>query len=155
MDAPLWTILPFLGLAFLASITGAVFKPGVWYEKLDKPGWTPPDWLFPVAWLVLYIMMAVAAWRIWDFAGIGIPLYVWGIQLVLNAGWSAVFFGLRSPMLCLFEVFALWLAVAATIFTFATVDMFSAALLIPYLVWVSFAAALNLSIVRRRLGAVA
>jgi hypothetical protein len=73
MDAPLWTILPFLGLAFLASITGAVFKPGVWYEKLDKPGWTPPDWLFPVAWLVLYIMMAVAAWLIWDFAGIGIP----------------------------------------------------------------------------------
>lgn len=153
MDAPLWTILPLLALVFLASLSGAYFRPGTWYKKLDKPSWTPPDWLFPVAWLVLYIMMAVAAWRIWDFAGFGIPLYVWGVQLVLNALWSAVFFGLRSPLLGLVEVSALWLSVAATIFTFATVDLFSAALLLPYLVWVSFAAALNGAIVRRRLGA--
>ncbi len=155
MDAPLWTLTPFLGLAFLASLTGAFFRPGTWYKKLDKPGWTPPDWLFPVAWLILYIMMAIAAWRVWDFAGLGIPIYVWGAQLVLNAGWSAVFFGLRSPMLGLIEVSALWLAVAATIFTFATVDMLSAALLLPYLAWVSFAAVLNAAIVRRRLGATA
>ena len=155
MDAPLWTILPFLALVFLASLSGACFRPGTWYKKLDKPSWTPPDWLFPVAWLVLYIMRAVAAWRIWDFAGFGISLYMWGVQLVLNALWSAVFFGLRSPLLGLVEVSALWLSVAATIFTFATVDLFSAALLLPYLVWVSFAAALNGAIVRRRLGAAA
>ncbi len=152
MDAPLWTIAPFLALVFLASLTGAIFRPGTWYEKLEKPAWTPPDWLFPVAWLILYIMMAVAAWRIWDFAGLDIHIYIWGIQLALNALWSAIFFGLRSPMLGFVEVVALWLSVAATIFVFATVDLLSAALLLPYLVWVTFAAALNLAIVGRRLG---
>ncbi len=152
MDAPFWTITPFLGLVFLASLTGAIFRPGVWYGKLDKPDWTPPDWLFPVAWLVLYIMMAVAAWRVWDFAGLDIHIWTWGVQLALNALWSVVFFGLRSPMLGFVEVIALWLAVAATIFVFATVDLLSAALLVPYLIWVSFAAALNLAIVGRRLG---
>lgn len=152
MDAPFWTLLPFLGLVFVASLSGAIFRPGTWYEKLDKPLWTPPDWSFPVAWLGLYILMAVAAWRVWNFAGLDIHIAVWGIQLVLNALWSAIFFGLRSPMLGFVEVVLLWLAVAATIFVFATVDVLSAAMLLPYLAWVSFAAALNLAIVGRRLG---
>ena len=152
MDAPFWTLLPFLGLVFVASLSGAIFRPGTWYEKLEKPSWTPPDWLFPVAWLGLYILMAVAAWRVWHFAGLDIHIAFWGVQLVLNAMWSAIFFGLRSPMLGFVEVVLLWLAVAATIFMFATVDLVSAAMLLPYLAWVSFAAALNLAIVRRRLG---
>lgn len=154
MDAPLWTFLPFLGLVIAASVTGAVFRPGVWYERLDKPAWTPPDWLFPVAWFVLYILMAYGAWRVWAHAGIGPAVGLWGLQLVLNAGWSVVFFGIRSPLLALFEVSALWLAIAATIIAFAAVDAVAAGVLIPYLVWVSFAAALNLAIVRRRHGAV-
>lgn len=150
IDAPLWTILPFLGLVFLASITGGVFRPGQWYKDLAKPSWTPPDWLFPLAWGLLYVAMAYAAWRIWDLAGFGPALIIWGVQLVLNAGWSAVFFGMRKPGLALAELCALWLAVAANIYAFVQIDEIAAWLLAPYIIWVSFAAVLNLEIVRLR-----
>jgi benzodiazapine receptor len=149
-DAPLWTIAPFLGLVFLASMTGALFRPGEWYKRLAKPSWTPPNWLFPLAWGVLYVVMAYAAWRVWAEAGVGLALGLWGLQLILNAGWSAVFFGLRKPGLAALEVAALWLAVAGTVIAFAGVDVIAAWLLSPYLVWVSFAAVLNLEIVRLR-----
>jgi len=152
-NAPLWTLLPFLGLVFLASITGAVFRPGEWYRRLDKPRWTPPDFLFPVAWGLLYVLMAYAAWRVWSVAGLGAPLAIWLLQLALNAGWSAVFFGLRRPGLAFVELVGLWLAIAATIAAFAPIDALSAWLMAPYLAWVSFAAALNLEIVRRRAAA--
>lgn len=154
MDAPLWTLGPFLGLVFLTSLSGAFFRPGSWYIHLEKPPWTPPDWLFPIAWAVLYLTIAVAGWRIWDFMGFGLPLAIWGVHLLLNAAWSAIFFGLRSPLLALIEVLALWLCVVAMIVTFAMVDLNTALILVPYLAWVSFAAALNLAIVRRRLGVV-
>ena len=154
-DAPLWTILPFLGLVFLASLTGALFRPGAWYKQLEKPQWTPPDWLFPIAWGLLYVLMAYAAWRVWDVAGLGAALVVWGVQLALNAGWSAVFFGMRKPGLALVELLALWLAVALTIYAFAQIDAIAAWLLAPYIVWVSFAAVLNLEIVRLRREALA
>ena len=149
-DAPIWTLAPFLGLVFLASLTGAVFKPGQWYKQLDKPAWTPPDWLFPVAWGLLYVLMAYAAWRVWDVAGFGLAITLWGVQLALNAGWSAVFFGLRKPGLAFLELAALWFAVAGTIGAFAEIDALAAWLLAPYIVWVTFAAVLNLEIVRRR-----
>jgi benzodiazapine receptor len=149
-DAPLWTIAPFLGLVFLASMTGALFRPGEWYKRLAKPSWTPPNWLFPLAWGALYVVMAYAAWRVWAEAGVGLALGLWGLQLILNAGWSAVFFGLRKPGLAALEVAALWLAVAGTVIAFAGVDVIAAWLLSPYLVWVSFAAVLNLEIVRLR-----
>jgi len=152
-EAPLWTILPFLGLVFLAFVTGAVFRPGDWYKQLDKPPWTPPDVLFPLAWGLLYVLMAYAAWRIWSIAGLGPALALWGAQLVLNAGWSAVFFGLRNPGLALFELGLLWLTLAATIYAFAQIDLIAAALLLPYIAWVSFAGVLNLSIVRRQAAA--
>lgn len=154
MDAPWWTFGPFLGLVFLTSLTGAIFRPGSWYAHLEKPSWTPPDWLFPVAWAGLYLTIAIAGWRIWDFMGVGLPLVIWAFQLILNAAWSAIFFGLRSPLLALVEVLALWLSIVAMIITFAMVDLNTGLLLLPYLAWVSFAAALNLAIVRRRLGVV-
>lgn len=149
-EAPLWTLLPFLGLVFLASLTGALFRPGEWYKQLSKPSWTPPDWLFPVAWGLLYVLMAYAAWRVWADAGLGLAIGLWGVQLVLNAGWSAVFFGLKRPGLAFIELAALWLAVAGTIGAFAEIDPLAAWLLFPYLAWVTFAAVLNLEIVRRR-----
>lgn len=152
-DAPLWTLVPFLGLVFLASITGAVFRPGDWYRRLDKPGWTPPDFLFPLAWGLLYVLMAYAAWRVWAAAGLGLALGLWGLQLVLNAGWSAVFFGLKRPSVAFVELIGLWLAIAATIVAFVNIDGIAAWLMAPYLAWVSFAAALNLEIVRRRAAA--
>lgn len=149
-DAPLWTILPFIALVFLTSLSGAVFKPGDWYKSLDKPDWTPPNWLFPVVWGCLYVLIAYAAWRVWDISGFGLALMVWGLQLVLNAGWSAVFFGMRKPGLAMVELTGLWLSVAATIYIFLAIDVIAGALLIPYIIWVSIAAALNFEIVRRR-----
>jgi len=150
MDAPFWTALPFLGLVLLASSTGAIFKPGVWYRELNKPSWTPPDWLFPVAWAALFVMMAYAAWRVWQLDGIGLPLVLWGVQLCLNTLWSAVFFGMKRLGLALIELMAMWVAIAATVIAFAQIDLLAAALLAPYLVWVSFAGALNFSIMRRQ-----
>lgn len=150
VDAPLWTFAPFLGLVFLASLTGGVFRPDEWYRSLAKPSWTPPDWLFPVVWGLLYVLMAYAAWRVWDVAGLGLALYVWGGQLVLNAGWSVVFFGLKSPSLALAELVALWFGVAATIWLFAPLDPVAAAVLVPYIAWVSLAGLLNFEIIRLR-----
>lgn len=150
MDAPFWTSIPFLVLVILASGTGAIFKPDAWYRDLDKPGWTPPDWVFPVVWAVLYVLMAYAAWRVWDLDGLGLPLVLWGLQLGLNALWSAVFFGMKRVRLAFIELVALWLAVAATLIAFAQIDPLSGLLLLPYIVWVTIAAALNFSIMRRQ-----
>lgn len=150
MDAPFWTSIPFLVLVILASGTGAIFKPDAWYRDLDKPGWTPPDWVFPVVWAALYVLMAYAAWRVWDLDGLGLPLVLWGLQLGLNALWSAVFFGMKRVRLAFIELVALWLAVAATLIAFAQIDPLSGLLLLPYIVWVTIAAALNFSIMRRQ-----
>jgi benzodiazapine receptor len=150
IDAPLWTILPFLGVVFLASMTGAIFRPGQWYDDLRKPSWTPPGFVFPLVWGVLYVAMAYAAWRIWDLEGFHPALAVWALQLALNALWSAVFFGMRRPALALAEVACLWLAVAANLYVFAQIDAIAGWLLAPYLVWVTIAATLNLEIVRLR-----
>lgn len=149
-DAPLWTLGPFIGLVFVAALSGAVFKPDQWYRDLDKPGWTPPDWVFPVVWTVLYVAMAYAAWRVWDIAGLGLAMVAWGVQLALNAGWSAVFFGMRRLDLALLEAFSLWIAVAFTLYAFGLVDVLAAALFVPYLAWVTLATLLNLSILRRQ-----
>lgn len=142
----------FLLTCFAASLTGALFRPGDWYESLDRPAWRPPNWLFAPAWAVLYVMIAVAAWLVWraaGFGGGGTALAVWAGSLLLNAAWSAVFFGLRRPDLAFAELVALWLSIAATIYVFAPIDATAAWLLVPYLCWVTFAGALNLSIARR------
>lgn len=151
----------FAFLALAAASTGAIFQPGTWYEELAKPRWTPPKWLFPVAWSVLYAMIAISAWLVWrdaPFALAALPLIVWVIQLALNAAWSWIFFGLRRIGLALAELVLLWLAIAATIMMFAPLSTLAALLLVPYLIWVSFAGALNLAILRlnhgRRLAAV-
>lgn len=148
----LWSLAPFLVLVFAAASTGALFRPGEWYARLDKPNWTPPGWLFGPVWLVLYVAMAVAAWRIVSIAGwtsAAGPLALWLAQLVLNAAWSWIFFGLRRPRLALIEMAALFVAIAATVVAFASVDALAAWLLAPYLAWVAFAFALNAAIAMR------
>jgi len=143
-----------LGLAgfFLACLaagaSGAIWSPGAWYERLRKPAWRPPNWLFPPAWAVLYAMMAVAAWLVWRRVGLGPALLPWFVQLGLNFAWSWLFFGLRRPGWALAELALLWLALLWTIAAFAPVHPIAAWLLAPYLAWVSFAGALNLSILR-------
>ena len=129
--------------------SGAVFKPGQWYETLAKPWWRPPNWLFPVAWTALYACIAAAGWLVWKtagFAGASTALAVYAIQLVFNAAWSGLFFGLHRIDLAFAELVLLWLSIVATVALFAPVSLLAAQLLLPYLVWVTFAGALNLSI---------
>lgn len=146
------TLLGFVAANFAAAMSGAVFKPGPWYDRLSKPAWNPPDWLFPIAWTILYAMIAVAGWLAWEaaggFAGAPWAFVFYALQLALNAGWSAVFFGMRRPDLALIEVAALWAAIVATVVAFAGVSAAAAWLMTPYLLWVSFAARLNHKIVR-------
>lgn len=131
------------GVATSASVTS-------WYPGLDKPVWTPPSWLFGPMWTLLYAMMAVAAWLVWKVAG-GIagakgPLAIFSTQLLLNAAWSILFFGFRSPGLALLDIGLLWAAILATTAAFRRVAPVAGMLLVPYLLWVTFAAALNLAI---------
>jgi len=143
-----------LGLSLGTGLVGSLATASsvaTWYPALDKPSWTPPDWLFGPVWTLLYMMMGVAAWLVWRGAASGrarLPLLLFALQLLLNACWSLLFFGLRSPGLALIEIVLLWLAIAATLWAFARVRAWAALLLAPYLAWVTFAAALNLEIWR-------
>ncbi len=145
-------ILPFLGFlgaCFVAASSGAIFKPGTWYEGLAKPWWRPPNWLFGPAWGVLYISIAVAGWMVWreaGFVGAGAAIAVWGGLLVLNFFWSAFFFGLRRPDWAMGELVLLWLSILATILIFHPILPSAAWLLVPYLCWVTFAGYLNFTI---------
>lgn len=136
----------FLVLSFAAAAFGAQFAPGAWYDQLDKPSFNPPSWVFGPVWTVLYVLIAVAAWLVWDRraeAAVALPLAAWGVQLVLNALWSWLFFGLERPGLAFAEILVLWLAILATVVLFWRLRPVAGALLIPYLAWVSFAAVLN------------
>ncbi|WP_226381670.1 TspO/MBR family protein [Falsiroseomonas ponticola] len=145
-------LLGFFAACFAAACTGAVFKPGEWYDRLDRPNWLPPDWAFPVAWSLLYIMIAVAAWLVWRVEGFQLALGIWAVQLVLNALWSVLFFGVRRLGLALAEALALWASILACIVTFAPVSATAAWLMVPYLAWVTFACVLNWSMWRRNPG---
>jgi benzodiazapine receptor len=138
----------FLAACAAAGMTGGLFPPGQWYRGLTKPSWTPPDWLFPVAWSVLYLCMAGAGARIAMAEGNGIAMAFWSLQIALNALWTPVFFGLRRIKLGLYVLVALWLSVAGSIVAFAQVDSFAALLFVPYILWVTIAGALNASVWR-------
>jgi len=144
-------LLGFIGANFLAALSGALFKPGEWYRGLTKPSWNPPNWAFAPAWTVFYLLNAVAGWLVWreaGLAGAALPLAVYAVQLLLNAGWSAVFFGMRRPDWAFLEVIGLWLSILATIVVFLPISQTAGLILLPYLAWVSFAAFLNLTIWR-------
>ena len=131
-----------LGISALGgAITAGPVK--TWYPALAKPAITPPDITFPIVWTLLFLMMAIAAWRVWRRTGWGVALALFGVQLGLNLGWSALFFGAQRIGLALIEIAVLWLAIAATARSFARYDRWAAILLLPYLVWVSYAALLN------------
>lgn len=144
-------LLGFVLACVLVASSGAVFRPGDWYERLRKPWWRPPNWLFAPAWTLLYIMIAISGWLVWrkvGFAGAAVPLALYGVQLLLNAAWSGFFFGLRRMDLALVDVALLWLSILGLIVLFARIDSLAAWLLVPYLAWVSFAAFLNFTMLR-------
>jgi translocator protein len=123
----------------------------VWYANLRKPAWTPPNWLFGPVWTALYLAMAIAAWMVWrrtGWEGSNGALWLFVIQLALNLSWSFIFFKFHSPPWAFVEIVVLWIMIAATIAKFAGISRASAILLAPYLVWVTYAAALNFAVWR-------
>jgi benzodiazapine receptor len=143
----------FMGLCLIvAGIGGAATVSSVnsWYPYLHKPPFNPPNWVFGPVWTVLYILMAVAAWRVWrrQAPGRSAALALWGVQLTLNLGWSLIFFGLHAPALALVELALLLAAVAASTIAFARQDLAAAGLLVPYFCWGAFAFVLNFEIWR-------
>jgi translocator protein len=151
-DRRKWPALgAFILACYSAAAIGGLFMPGEWYAQLAKPEWTPPDWVFAPVWTVLYTVMAVAGWLVWRTRGLGgaqQAFTFFGAQLILNAAWSWIFFGRQQPGLAAIEIVMLWVAIAATIVAFWRIRPMAGALLLPYLAWVSFAAALNFAIWR-------
>lgn len=138
----------FLAACFAAGSTGGLFSPGEWYDRLKKPWWTPPNWLFPVAWTLLYVCMAAAGARVAVSPDNGIAMAFWALQIALNGLWTPVFFGLKKMRLGLFVLSGLWVSVAASVVALWQVDMIAGLLFLPYLAWVSVAGALNASVLR-------
>lgn len=142
-------LVGWLVITFAAAGVGSLFLPGEWYLQLAKPRWTPPNWVFGPVWSILYALMAVAAWLVWKRKGLSgaiLPLVFFIVQLVLNAMWSWLFFGLKNPGLAFGEIIVLWLVILLTLIAFCRQTPFAGALLLPYLAWVSFAVILNFSI---------
>jgi translocator protein len=139
----LWLLLPLLAGAF-----GSQFQPGAWYAALEKPSWNPPSWVFGPVWTVLYIMMGVAAWLVWDRyrSAARAALAVFVVQVVFNGLWSYLFFGLQSPALAFAGIVILWSLIVTTLVLFWRARTVAGVLLLPYLAWVSFAAVLNFTI---------
>lgn len=139
----------FVLLVIVVASVGAMFKPGIWYESLVKPAWTPPNWIFPIAWAILYLMIALSGWLAWRTAGFttaGFAFVFYFLQLLFNAAWSWLFFGLQRMELAFIDIVLLWLTIVANIITFHSIHPLASYLLIPYLAWVSYAAALNFSV---------
>ena len=146
-----FVLLGFIAACFFAALTGALFRPGDWYERLIKPAWRPPNRLFAPVWTVLYFTIAISGWLVWreaGFAGAALPLAIYALQLVLNAAWTPLFFGLHRPDLGFIDIVLVWLSIIATIAFFFPIDAAAALLLLPYLAWVTFAAALNFAVWR-------
>lgn len=141
-----------LAACVAAGTTGSVFPPGRWYSALEKPPWTPPNWLFPVAWTVLYVLMSAAPALVVGQPGAGQALAFWSLQIALNTLWTPIFFGLRRMGMAMGVLVALWLAVVATAIAHYLIDPLAGLLLVPYIAWVSVAAALNYSVWRRNPG---
>ena len=142
------SLLVFLVVCYAAAAAGGVATAlgrGNWYESLHKPDWTPPDWVFSPVWTALYGTMAVAAWLVWDRRhGEAFPaLKLFAYQLGLNVLWSILFFGLRSPDAAAANIVVLWLLIGATTAAFFRIHRAAAYLMVPYWIWVTFAAALN------------
>jgi len=142
-----------LVVTFSAAFIGSYFTRSAisgWYANLNKPFFTPPDWLFGPVWTGLYILMAVSAFLVWQkgFAhpAVKMALALYLLQLVLNLLWTPIFFGLKMPFIAFIEIVFLYIAIIFTILAFARVSIFAALLLIPYILWTTFAAILNLSI---------
>ena len=142
------TFVPFLAAVVAVSLTGALFRPGPWYQTLRKPSWTPPGWLFGPVWSTVYVMIAVAGWLVWQREGLAPALAIWLAQLLVNASWSWVMFGRRQIAGALATIVLLWFCVVAFIWAAWPISPTASLLFLPYLAWGTFAGALNFTIWR-------
>ncbi|MDO5611693.1 MAG: TspO/MBR family protein [Paracoccus sp. (in: a-proteobacteria)] len=136
-----------------AAATGALFPPGAWYDALQKPWFTPPGWAFPVVWATLYVLMAAAGARLAHLPGAGLVMALWAAQIALNTLWTPVFFGAHRMGMGMAVIALLWLVVATLSLLALRLDRLAGAMLLPYLLWLSVAAALNFSIWQNNPGA--
>lgn len=145
----------FILIVQLIGFIGSVFtQPAIptWYASLNKPNFTPPNWIFAPVWTILYLFMGMSAFLVWNKnrkkknKQIKTALIIFTIQLILNVLWSALFFGLNNILLAFLEILLLWLAILLTVIKFYKISKPASLLLLPYLLWVSFAAVLNLTI---------
>jgi benzodiazapine receptor len=133
-------------------IGGLATAPNVeaWYAYVEKPSFTPPDWVFSPVWISLYFLMGLSGYLVWRKGlgenGVGKAMAFYVVQLILNPVWSFAFFGLHSPLSGLVVIIVLWFMIVLTIFYFSKVSRAAAVLLVPYILWVSFATVLNFSI---------
>ena len=146
-------LLVSISMPLLAGFLGSLFTmPAIdsWYRLLERPAFAPPDFVFGPVWTTLYIMMGVAAYLVWkdglSSGRVRMATLIFLLQLSLNSAWSIFFFGLQSPISGLYIIGALWTAIVLNIILFARVSRVAAWLLVPYLLWVSFASYLNYSI---------
>jgi len=149
-------LLGWVAVTAAAATIGSQFLPGEWYVSLNKPDWNPPGWVFAPVWTVLYLLMAIAAWLVWRAAGLAgarLALGCYLLQLALNAAWSWLFFGRQSIGGALADIILLWILIVATALLFRKHSRTAAALLVPYLLWVSFATVLNFTLWRLNLAA--
>ncbi len=126
---------------------GYITLPGEWYAGLIKPSFNPPNWIFAPVWTILYILIAIAGWRVWD-RGLTVPQEFWWVQLVLNFLWSPAFFGFQQMGLALVVIVLLLVTIIGFIKVTWNSEPASAILFVPYLLWVAFAALLNASLWR-------
>jgi benzodiazapine receptor len=144
----------FIAICLAVGGLGAIATGGSvsqWYPTLRKPSWNPPPWIFGPVWTTLYVMMGIAAWLVWrkrDFNGATGALWLFVLQLALNAAWSPLFFGLKNPLAGLVDIVPLCVAILATLVSFWKISPAAGTLLMPYWLWVCFATALNFTLWR-------
>jgi translocator protein len=144
--------LPSLSIIFImvaaSAFAGMQFGSGPWYSALQKPSWTPPNWLFAPVWTALYAAIALAGWSVWRSKAVSVtkPILLWLLQLILNGLWSWLFFGLRRPDLALIDIVLLLVSICWFIASANKISRLAAWLFVPYALWVGFASALNFSI---------
>lgn len=144
-------LLVFALLSLATAMSGAIFRPGPWYDEIRRPSWTPPNWVFRQVWTVMYTLIAVSGWLVWlalpSDEAFG-PMALFGLHLAANFLWSALFFGAKRIDWALIEIAVFWVLILAVILTFSAIFTPAGIMLIPYLMWGTFAGFLNFTIWR-------
>ena len=154
MKNPLRLLLSIAACLLIGFLGSLVTTPSVstWFSTINKPSFSPPNWLFAPVWTILYILMGISAYLVWNKGlekkGVREALIIFGVQLVFNFLWSFIFFGLHQPLLAFLEIIILWLLILQTFLKFRKISSLAGYFLLPYLIWVTFAAFLNFTIAR-------